>query len=118
MLRNYYVYLWGLPMKLKDPGTIIHSEVQDTSFLEQPVYGVKVTYEESVGNDIWYFYFDKKNYALSGYRFYHHEADNDGEYISLQGEVEKDGFRLPQIRKWYTHKEGKYLGADILMSIE
>ena len=118
MLRNYYTYLWGLPMKLKDPDTIIHKEVQDTTFLEQPVYGIKVTYDAEVGGDIWYFYFDKKNYALSGYRFYHQEADNDGEYISLQGIVEKQGLRLPQIRKWYTHKADKYLGADILMSIK
>ena len=27
MYQNYYTYLYGLPMKLKDAGTIIHEKV-------------------------------------------------------------------------------------------
>jgi len=51
---------------------------------------------------------------MVGYRFYHDESANDGEDILLEQEIESDDVRLPQIRKWYTHKEDKYLGQDKL----
>ena len=31
LMHGYYMYLYGLPMKLKDEGTIIHDEVKSTS---------------------------------------------------------------------------------------
>lgn len=114
VLRNYYTYLWGLPMKLKDPGTLLDNSVIKDQFQGKETLKVKVTYEESVGKDIWYFYFDPITYALIGYRFYHDESANDGEYITLEGEAQLGFMRLPKNRKWYTHKENKYLGADIL----
>jgi len=69
-----------------------------------------------VGKDIWYFYFDKKTVALIGYRFYHDESKNDGEYITLDGEEIIQGIRIPKNRKWYYNKDDKFLGADFLIS--
>ncbi|MCB0632265.1 MAG: DUF6503 family protein [Saprospiraceae bacterium] len=112
-MRNYYTYLWGLPMKLQDEGTML-GEVKRTTFMERDAYSLKVMYDPEVGSDIWYFYFDPSTYALIGYRFYHDEAANDGEYITLEGEAQLKDFRLPKQRKWYTHKEDKFLGEDIL----
>lgn len=117
LMRNYYVYLWGLPMKLRDPGTHL-GEVETTEFMGQPVFGLRVTYDAAVGKDIWYFYFDRMSAALRGYRFYHDEAKNDGEYIVLSEEHASHGVRLPQSRAWYTHQENRLLGTDILLSIE
>lgn len=117
-IKNYYLYLWHLPVKLLDPGTIISPIVKETKFDKHNVYEVKVTYDSTVGSDTWYFYFDMKNFALSGYRFYHDESKNDGEYIVLENEYVHDLIRLPKKRKWYTHKEDKYLGTDILDRIE
>jgi hypothetical protein len=113
--RNYYVYLYGLPMKLKDPGTNIAPQVKKKNFFGQELLEIKVTYDPVVGKDIWYFYFHPKTYALSGYRFYHDEKKNDGEYILLEGEISINGVKFPQKRGWYTHKEGKYLGNDDLL---
>lgn len=112
-MRNYYTYLWGLPMKLTDEGTILQ-EAKMGDFMGKEAYSLKVTYSPEVGSDVWYFYFDPSTYALIGYRFYHDEAANDGEYITLEGEEKVKNFRLPKERKWYTHKDEKYLGADIL----
>ena len=114
MMRNYYQYLWLLPIKLDDPGTIIHEEVVLTDFFGTESLQIKVTYKPEVGKDIWYFYFDPNSYAMVGYRFYKNEAANDGEYILLVGEQESNGVRIPKTRKWYMHKDDKYLGADIL----
>jgi hypothetical protein len=72
-MQNYYTYLYGLPMKLKDPGTIISSVVNRKDFLGKE-YLLKVKYEESIGTDSWYFYFEPKTYAFKIYQFYHDET--------------------------------------------
>ncbi len=118
-MRNYHTYLWGLPMKLRDPGTRIDPQVKATSFDHREALEIRVSYEEGVGKDLWYFYFDPTSAALIGYRFYHDEAANDGEYITLVGETElwsagKLLLRLPKERTWYTHQEDKLLGTDFL----
>ena len=116
-LRDYYVYLWGLPMKLRDPGTRLGA-VQLTSLLHRPVYGLQVTYSPDVGNDTWYVYFDRETSELVGYRFFHDEMKNDGELILLGGTFSEDGVRLPQVRAWFTHLDDRHLGTDILLSME
>ncbi len=113
-IKNYYVYLWGMPMKLRDPGTQIQKEVTKTTFMEKEVLSMKVTYDKAVGEDIWYFYFNPSNYALVGYRFYHDESVNDGEYIPLEGEETIKGIRFPKTRTWFVNKDDRLLGADIL----
>ena len=115
MYRDYYAYLYGLPMKLKDVGTIVDKEVYATSFQGKECLSIRVTYEEAVGDDIWYFYFDKNSYALIGYRFYHEEEKNDGEYITLDGELMVQGIKIPQNRHWYYNKDDKFLADDLLI---
>ena len=112
--RDYQVYLYGLPMKLKDTGTIVHEKVEKVIFFEQDALKLKVTYNKEVGKDTWYFYFNPKSYALISYQFFHEEDKNDGEYILLNGEVKANGVRLPKERKWYYNKDDKFLGTDII----
>lgn len=117
--RDFYGYLYGLPMKLKDPGTRIDEKVTLSSFNNKQYYTLRVTYEEGVGSDIWYFYFDPQTYALEGYKFYHgDEAKNEGEYVTLEGETVVERIRIPKVRKWYLHKEDQYLGTDILTAAQ
>jgi len=113
-MKNYYQYLWLLPIKLKDEGTIIDPEVRTKDYFGKESLEIRVTYDPKVGKDIWYFYFHPQSYALQGYRFYHDESANDGEYIILDGEEIAHGARVPKSRKWYTHKEDKFLGEDVL----
>jgi hypothetical protein len=117
-MRNYYLYLWGMPMKLRDPGTRLGENLAEKTFAGKPALELRVTYDEEVGNDIWYVYFDPETHDMIGYRFYHDEAANDGEYIEIEGIQEGAGLRLPRARTWYTHKEDELLGTDTLMSIE
>ncbi|TBN02418.1 hypothetical protein EYD45_11965 [Hyunsoonleella flava] len=116
LYQNYYTYLYGLPMKLKDPGTIIHNEVITKTFKGKTYWVLKATYKDDVGNDIWYFYFDKDTYAMEVYQFFHDESKNDGEYILLSEEEVINGIKMPKIRAWYMNKDNKYLGTDILKS--
>lgn len=110
--RNYYSYIYGLPMKLTDKGTNVDQKVQQTQFDGKDVLALKVTYDAAVGKDIWYFYFNPNTYALEGYRFYHDEAINDGEYILINGLEIKNGMRIPKDRAWYTNDQNKWLGTD------
>ena len=117
-LRNYYAYLWGLPMKLLDKGTLLDPDVLDTTYQGEAVQAVRVSYDPEVGSDVWYFYLETETHALAGYRFFHDEAKGDGEYILLEGQVEAGGLRLPKSRAWYTNAEDRYLGTDTLVSLE
>ncbi|MGB5272549.1 MAG: DUF6503 family protein [Flavobacteriaceae bacterium] len=114
-MKNYYTYLYGLPMKLRDPGTIIDPKVKRKTFKGKEYLVLKVNYEKEVGDDTWYFYFDPLTYAMEIYQFYHDEAKNDGEYILLSGTVTASGILMPKTRAWYTNKDNKHLGTDVLI---
>ncbi len=116
MMKNYYTYLYGLPMKLQDKGTILHPVVLKKTFQGKEYLVLKITYEEEVGKDIWYFYFDPFTYAMEVYQFFHDESQNDGEYILLDGLEEVNGMKIPKKRSWYTNKENRLLGTDLLTS--
>lgn len=112
--RNYYLYLYGLPMKLNDPGAQIEPQIVQTEFEGRPALEVKVNYDPEVGSDVWYFYFSPVDAQLIGYRFYHDEAAGDGEYIVLEGLAEIGQLRLPRTRTWYTHQGDRLLGTDTI----
>jgi len=114
MIKNYYTYLYGLPMKLKDPGTIIDPEVQTRIFKGKEYLVLRVSYDEPVGKDIWYFYFDPISFAMEVYQFFHDESKNDGEYILLSEIENVASLKMPKIRAWYYNNDDKYLGTDVL----
>lgn len=119
MYKNYYTYLYGLPMKLKDNGTIIHDDVELKMFKGKEYFVLKATYKEGVGKDIWYFYFNPKTYAMEIYQFYRmddngNQKNDTGEYILLTEEETINDIKMPKNRAWYTNKEDKLLGTDIL----
>lgn len=118
LMKDYYTYLYGLPMKLKDPGTIVHEDVIEEEFNGKSYNSIRVTYEEEVGADVWYFYLDKETYELKGYRFQHNLGEHDGEFITLAGLVEFKGMKIPKTRSWYVNRSGDYLATDELISIE
>ena len=113
LYKNYYTYLYGLPMKLKDNGTIIHDKVERKTFKGKEYLVLKVTYDEKVGSDTWFFYFNPKTYAMEVYQFFKEKPDS-GEYILLSDEVVVNGIKMPKNRAWYYNKNDGYLGTDVL----
>lgn len=114
MYRNYYTYLYGMPMKLKDPGTQMQSTVKRVEFYRKTYDRIKVHYDPSVGKDTWYFYFNTDTYALGAYQFYKDESKNDGEYILLEETKIINKVKIPSIRHWYYNNDQKFLATDIL----
>ncbi|MBT8244280.1 MAG: hypothetical protein HKP48_10490 [Winogradskyella sp.] len=119
MYKNYYTYLYGLPMKLKDKGTHIDPKVERKTFKDRDYLVLKATYDAKVGTDVWYFYFNPETYAMEIYQFYKTDDNGkvkpgSGEYILLSEEETVNGIKMPKIRAWYYNKDDKYLGTDTL----
>ena len=112
VIRDYYTYLYGLPMRLLRDGSIPDEQVTTSRFNGSSALTVRVTYPPNLGSDIWYFYFNPQSKQLVGYRFYHDEEKNDGEYIILENEVSIGRLILPQDRSWYTNNGDELLGSD------
>ena len=119
MYKNYYTYIYGLPMKLKDPGTLINETIERKTFKGQNYLVLKVTYNENIGRDIWYFYFNPKTYELEIYQFFKTDETgklnpNSGEYILLSEITTINDIKMPRNRAWYYNKDDGYLGTDYL----
>jgi len=121
MLKNYYTYLYGMPMKILDPGAIITNKVERKSFHGKDYLVIKVSYSPAVGSDTWFFYFNPNTYALEAYQFFRNDNNgnliNDtGEYILFEGETNINHIKVPKIRKWYDNKNNTFLGEDSLLN--
>jgi Family of unknown function (DUF6503) len=116
--RNSYVYLYGLPMKLTDNGTILSDTVRIDTFNSKTYLVLNVKYEKGIGNDTWFFYIHPTTYALEGYRFNHNRKPNDGEFIICEDLIEVDGIRMPKVRLWHENATKKYMATDILERTE
>ncbi|MEC3905920.1 DUF6503 family protein [Tamlana sp. 2201CG12-4] len=119
LYKNYYTYLYGLPMKLQDPGTMINNKVEQKTFKGKDYLVLKVNYKADVGSDVWYFYFNPNTYAMEVYQFFKTDENGkikpkSGEYILLTEEEIINDIKMPKIRAWYYNKDDKYLGTDIL----
>ncbi|MEQ8906638.1 DUF6503 family protein [Ekhidna sp.] len=114
VLRNYYLYLWGLPMKLYDKSTPEITLSEDEKVGDTLCKVLRVAYEE----DTWYFYIDNFSGRMLQYKFYKDEAAGKGELITLEDEIMVKGIKIPQKRSWYRLPEMEYLGTDILERVE
>lgn len=115
--RDYYTYLWGLPMKLRDPGTRLGTVSRMTTQDGRELWRLRVTYDLGVGSDVWDLDFDPVTGALAGYRFVHGPESGGGEWVEIEGEVESGGLRLPETRRWYRIEDGEFLGEDTLVEL-
>nr|WP_321234565.1 DUF6503 family protein [uncultured Psychroserpens sp.] len=119
LYKNYYTYLYGLPMKLKDKGTIIDDKVERKTFKGKEYLVLKASYDKDVGSDVWFFYFDPKTYAMEIYQFFKTDANgklkkDSGEYILLTDTATVNAIKIPKNRAWYYNKDDAYLGTDKL----
>lgn len=115
--RNFYLHLYGLPMKLTDAGTLASDTIYTQNFHGKDLQVMEVNYEPGVGNDSWSFYFNPETAAMEAYSFDWGDPEA-GEYVLLNEELVVNGIKLPKVRKWYFTKEDQYLGTDALIKAE
>ncbi|MFY0687535.1 MAG: hypothetical protein JXQ90_10245 [Cyclobacteriaceae bacterium] len=113
-MRNYYTYLWGLPMKLMDTPDLLDQNFSEDEFEGRSCYIVKVVYEK----DTWEYFIAKDNFKMIAYKFIKNDGSGNGEVIKLEGQMLIGNMRIPQRRSWYTIPENKYLGTDKLVNVK
>jgi len=111
MLRSYYVYLWGLPMKLQDKGTKLLDEVKTENVKGADCFKIRVKYEK----ETYAFFVTKDTYQMVAYRFMKNDGSGKGENIYLEGEVTVGRMKIPKARSWYTIPNDTFLGTDVLV---
>jgi hypothetical protein len=115
LYRDYYAYLFNLPMNLLDDAAKVEPQPFETTFLGRPVRAVRITYGE--GEPRWEHYFDPATAALVGCRFTRDPESKTGEYIVYGGKIEAGGVRLPRERAWHYNDGGSWLGTDVIESL-
>lgn len=111
-LRDAYTYLYGLPMKLQDPGTPLAPTVQKREFGGRDTVVLQVDYPRTGGGKTWWFYLDPETAALVGCRFCRDTPKLDGEYIVFEGEATTGNYRFPKKRSWYRNRDDQFVGTN------
>lgn len=117
-VHSFYGYLYGLPMKLRDKGTIVSDTVSTGAFNGKMYQTLKVTYEPGMGKEVWSFFLDRETAAMEGYKFMFAPGSDEGEYILLNETLTVEDIKIPKVRKWHLVKGDKYLGTDNLLKAE
>ena len=93
---GFYPYIWGLPMKLNDPGIKPEKGFKKTVLNSDSVWEIQVNYE---AENFW-FYFDEKDYQLKGFKFIKNDSTNHAEIVILKDLKEVNGIKFPKHRTW------------------
>lgn len=111
-MRDYYTYLWGLPMKLMDEGTQLSDSIREETWEGKEVYVLSVDYEK----DDWEYYIEKETFQLVGYYFL--QTSGNAEKIILEGLTPYGKMQFPANRSWYmTSDNNRFLATDKLVEV-
>ena len=111
--QNFYTYIWGLPMKLQDPGVFPKKGFTRLHFNEIPCYAVQVHYEA----ENFEFYFDSLDFQLRGFRFIKNDGSGKGELITADGLLEFDGIRFPRKKTYCSLPDSAFGGTNEVLKI-
>ena len=114
--QEYYGFLLGLPMNLRDGEATIEPDVRAMQWEGRPVHAVRARYPGD--EPVWDFYFDPDTAQLVGCAFSSEGALADGETIVFEGTAEANGIQLPKARRWFTNADDRLLGTDTVVSFE
>lgn len=112
MYNSYFRYLLGMPMKLKDPGTIIQEKIDIKKYKGKSYRVVTVNYEPSVGTYTWLFYFEMDSPELRLTEFSKDGTFQNGETIELNNKVRFQKMLLPGQLKWFVLPDRPFLAEE------
>jgi hypothetical protein len=105
--KDFYTYIWGLPMKLKDPKTTITQLPNKIMFFEDSCYVLQTEYS----NEQWEYYISDEDYYLAGFRFEKKDGSG-GEIVRNVGIENWNGINTPLKRVWFELNES-LVGTDV-----
>lgn len=106
--KNFYTYIWGLPMKLKDPGIHPEKETKKTFFNNYKCHVVPVHYEK----ENFLFYIDTANFQLRGFEFHKNDSSGKGEKIVLKDLYEFNHIKFPRHKTYIILPENTLGGTN------
>lgn len=110
--KSFYPYVWGLPMKLKDPGYSPEKEWGKDEFNGFDCYTVNMHYD----NENFTFYFDQSDYQLRGFKFIKNNTEKHGEIVKLKGLHIYEGIKFPAYRTW-LNLDSTLIGTNQVLEI-
>ena len=111
---NYWLYMYGLPMKLNDKQAIIDPKALKVNFLDKEYWLIKVRYEGSAEGERWQFYFDPDSYRFAIAQYFHPALGDDSEYIVYDKPIDIDGMVIPSKHSWYMLNNTEFIGFEQL----
>ncbi len=120
LLKDYYTFLYGLPMKLTDRGVNLIDTVATKTFKGKDYAVIEARFADNVGEDVWFIYLNPRSYRMEVYQFFDTDTNGQilpesGEYVLLDGEFFIGGMNIPETRSWYTNADDEFLGTDVLI---
>lgn len=112
--KNFYTYVWGLPMKLQDSEARIQEGFSSDTINNIPLNVVAVHYE----NENFKFYFDQKSSELKFFSFIKNNAEKHGEFIELRGLFEYNEIKFPAVKEWRESDSKKLIGTNEVITIK
>jgi len=116
--RNYFGFLGGMPMCLRNPQVQLEPEDFEVEFEGRLVRAIRASFSPEVGTDVWTFYFESETAELIGCRFDRADPTRDGETLVFEELVSIGGMQLPKRRTWYMNADRELLGTDELFARE
>ena len=115
---NYWVYMYGLPMKLKDEQVHFVGKPEKVSFLDKVHWRIRVNYNPGQSDEYWQFFFDTETFALKVAQFFHPALKGDSEYILYEETKELAGIKIPTKHSWYMYNDKEFIGFEKLVRIK
>lgn len=112
MYNDYFRFLLGQPMKLKDEGVIIEDNIMQKTYKGKEYNVIKVTYEPEVGTYTWLFYFDSQTSELQLTEFSKDGTFQNGETIELNDKKRYQDMLLPGQLKWFVLPDRTFLAEE------
>ncbi len=114
---QYWIYMYGLPMKLMDDEVNFTTDPKVISFLQSSYWMTEVNYNLNQDEEFWRFYFNRETFALEAAQFFHPALNNDSEYILFDHLQWIQGIRLPTKHSWFMKNTNEFIGDEKLVPI-
>ena len=114
---NYWLFMYGLPMKLKDFDIKEVQEPRMVSFLGNDYLMIEVKYKSSK-DSFWKFYFDPKSYRFSIAQYFHNALGSESEYIVFKDNITLGGIKMAKKRIWHLFPKRELIGTETLEPLE
>lgn len=111
---NYWLYMFGLPMKLKDEQAIVAQKSELVDFLGNKYWRIRVDYNGSAAGEYWQFYFAPETFRFAIAQYFHPALGDDSEYIVYDTPIDLHGMVLPSKHSWYMYNEREFIGSETL----